>query len=70
VLLPLSFATITGGTLTLIGTSTNPLASIHLLLTSRWLPGRGPADGVNLNLADLSREGYLKEVLLPPIALR
>ena len=91
VLLPLSFATITGGTLTLIGTSTNLLASdlaaglgfgsfqlfsftaigipvwllgsIYLLLTSRWLPERGPAEGVSL--ADLSREGYLTEVLLP-----
>lgn len=92
VLLPLSFATIIGGTLTLIGTSTNLLASDlaaglgygsfqilsftaigfpvwllgsgYLLLSSRWLPDRGPADGVSL--ADLSRQGSLTEVLLPP----
>ena len=92
VLLPLSFATIIGGTLTLIGTSTNLLASdlaaglgygsfqlfsftaigipvwllgsCYLLLSSPWLPDRG--DGDHSSLRDLSREGYLTEVVLPP----
>jgi di/tricarboxylate transporter len=91
VLLPLSFATIIGGTLTLIGTSTNLLASdlaaglgygsfqlfsftaigipvwllgsAYLLLSSPWLPDRG--DGDHTSLRDLSREGYLTEVVLP-----
>lgn len=90
VLLPLSFATIIGGTLTLIGTSTNLLASdlaeslgyggfhlfsftaigvpvwllgsAYLLLNSHWLPDRGRLQDGNLD--DLSREGYLTEVLL------
>ena len=90
--LPLSFATIIGGTLTLIGTSTNLLASdlaaglgygsfqlfsftaigiplwllgsAYLLLSSLWLPDRG--DGDHTSLRDLSREGYLTEVVLPP----
>lgn len=39
------------------------LGSIYLLLVSRWLPDRALADGANL--ADLSREIYLNEVLLP-----
>jgi len=92
VLLPLSFATIIGGTLTLIGTSTNLLASdlaaglgygsfqllsftaigipvwllgsAYLLLSAPWLPDRG--DGDHTSLRDLSREGYLTEVVLPP----
>jgi di/tricarboxylate transporter len=92
VLLPLSFATIIGGTLTLIGTSTNLLASdlaaglgygsfqlfsftaigipvwllgsAYLLLSSPWLPDRGNGD--HSSLRDLSREGYLTEVVLPP----
>ena len=91
VLIPLSIATITGGTLTLIGTSTNLLASdvsaslgyggfqlfsftaigipvwligaLYLLLASRWLPDRGlNASGT---LTELTREGYLTEVVLP-----
>jgi len=94
VLLPLSFATIIGGTLTLIGTSTNLLASdlaaglgygsfqlfsftaigipvwllgsAYLLLSSPWLPDRG--DGDHTSLRDLSLEGYLTEVVLPPAA--
>ncbi len=92
VLIPLSITTITGGTLTLIGTSTNLLASdvsaklgygefqlfsftaigipvwllgsLYLLLAARFLPDRGLDAGGTLT--QLTRQGYLTEVVLPP----
>ena len=91
VLIPLAFATITGGTFTLIGTSSNLLASevsaklghgefqlfsftavgipvwllgsAYLLLASRCLPQRG--HDLDAAFLELSRQGYLTEVLLP-----